>query len=315
MKIAISVLIIIFSTLVDLTAQNIRVKVVNDSEPLPYAYIFINNKITTTTDSIGVALIALKKLTIGDTISASYIGTAPSYVVFDGQSSYQITLSESFAYDIEQVDIVPDIEKMFRKKVARQYTVVGSPIMEADFSIRFTPGQSLSGKLRAEHTIKGDYKRYYTTPLEIKTKIDTSSLDMTYIRTILHHSISEANVPSSMLFHFRKGKSHYGYLGVRNGEHVFRVTYSEASFSDDFAYQILVRADAKTRSIKSTEIDAISTRGYWRMKISQNYRPFKHRNPLARSVIFQNQIDEKIEFNYGEKIDIQFTNIKISLRR
>lgn len=315
MKTAFSVLIIILSTLADLTAQNIKIKVVNDSEPLPYAYIFINNKITTTTDSVGMASIAMKALNLGDTISASCIGTAPSYVVFDGKSNYKITLSESFAYDIEPVDIVPDIEKLFRKKVARQYTVVGSPIMEADFSIRFTPGESLSGRLKVEHTTKGDHKRFYTLPLEIKTKIDTASLDMAYIRKTLHHSISESNIPSSMLFHFRKGKSHYGYLGVRNGEHVFRVTYSEAPFSTDFAYQILVRADAKTRSIKSTEIDAISTRGYWRLKISQNYRPFKHRNPLARSVIFQNQIDEKIEFNYGDKIDIQFTNIKITLKR
>ncbi|MDP3003598.1 MAG: hypothetical protein Q8N38_10775 [Bacteroidales bacterium] len=63
-------------------AQNIEFTVLNkNSQPMPYAYILINGKPTEISDTMGIAIIPINKLAEKDTITVSYLGASPAWII------------------------------------------------------------------------------------------------------------------------------------------------------------------------------------------------------------------------------------------
>ncbi len=65
-------------------AQDFRVRVTSEGEPLGYAYVFINEHDYASVDSAGMIYISETKLQPGDTVSARFVGIESTAFVYDG---------------------------------------------------------------------------------------------------------------------------------------------------------------------------------------------------------------------------------------
>ncbi len=103
-----------------IAAQNIEISVLNNkSQPISYAYILINGVAVEITDTLGIAKIPIQNLTKNDTISVSYLGAAPTKIVYDKSlienQKHCFVLDES-GYELDEVVVnYQDIEKLFKR--------------------------------------------------------------------------------------------------------------------------------------------------------------------------------------------------------
>lgn len=66
------------------SAQNLMITVKSDlGQPVSYAGISLNGRHMAATDSVGMGSIPLYRLSLGDTISVTYIGTTKGTAIFD----------------------------------------------------------------------------------------------------------------------------------------------------------------------------------------------------------------------------------------
>ena len=102
-------------------AQNLKVTVRSDREPLAYAYVSVNGRAVAITDSLGIALLPDEKWQQGDTLAASYVGVASVQQVIGREvaqsGSCELVLSEIYTVKSEEVTVKADVEKLFRKTV------------------------------------------------------------------------------------------------------------------------------------------------------------------------------------------------------
>lgn len=64
------------------SAENLTVRVGSKGEPLPFSYVFVNGRPFSSTNGQGITYILKEGLNEGDSISASYVGMKPGYVIY-----------------------------------------------------------------------------------------------------------------------------------------------------------------------------------------------------------------------------------------
>lgn len=112
-------------------------------ESLPYGYIYVNGKIKAVSDSTGVALLKADELTIGDTISASYVGYKPKWQIFNSKMAKIGVCELMLEMEIHNLDDVTVVgvanaEKLFAKRVKSAYAMRNG-VLTADFEAHIEP--------------------------------------------------------------------------------------------------------------------------------------------------------------------------------
>lgn len=241
-------------------ASVLKLRVRNDAnEALWYAYVYVNGRAVTVTDSLGLAQVPDDKLTLGDTVSVSYVGTKTQRIVYDKalqqEGEYVFVLPEKYnALVSDEVVVKADIEKLYRKNVERRRPYYYMSLWTADFGMKIQMPNAevhiIAGKIKFPYILGFDTD----IPRKIITSSDTTGLswyinsDLTYALTSLHTVLYVASRPAAGTW-----KPSYGYLGKQDGNRIFRISYAE--IQPGISYQLLLRADQQTKEVKEIEVD------------------------------------------------------------
>lgn len=215
-----------------------RFSVENDAgEPLPYAYIYVNNRAAAVTDSLGIAEIAPQKLHPGDTIHVHYLGTRPLAMAWSDEmqrkNDHTLVLEEVYStLETDEVDVKVDIYKLLRKHFSKIPTLFYPNRITAPF--QWEEGERIiKGTLTAENSGARDSTnkllRYDAHPLLLKTESDTTGLagrlerDIRYALNIGHQANAEFFVMTYR--HYYSPDRRLAYLGRKEGEHIYRALY------------------------------------------------------------------------------------------
>jgi len=327
MKILSAFLFLLLSCI--LNAQNFEVTVLNmNSSPMPYAYILVNHKPVEITDSRGKAALPLDALSENDTISISYLGVAPAYVIYDktlaAAGKYSFMLDES-AYMLNEVVVeYTDIGKLFKRSNKSLPGLNYNCIMTADFSAMIKiplKTYQVIGKLEGENEVwskKFTYrsKGWFHHPVDFKTADDTSGISkmlsihthfaLNYMYKALDYSTNH------MLDHY---KPSYTYLGEKENNKVFRITYPD-NMVTGFPFQIILYVDKDTKHISSAELLTIEkksadSRNNYMIRMKCDCTVYTHKKPLMNTVYLTDSLQYSYEIPSGKVIEILITNPKI----
>lgn len=223
--------------------QTLTVSVTSDNQlPLPYAYVYVNGRATTITDTLGIAHIPIGGLVVGDTISSEYVGTAPDCKIYtetmQKEGSCRLILDEVYStLKAEEVVVKPDIRKMFYKHLRKTPPAPAHSGLEAPFSwertdsagTRQVKGQILATAFAYSERDSSDTWLYYPR-IRLQTPDDTTALNDFILHTIhkgLDHFCRMNNsINSGRLVRRYQGQTtQYGYLGKKDGCRLFRLTF------------------------------------------------------------------------------------------
>ena len=241
-------------------AQDLKVTVRSDREPLAYAYVSVNGRAAAVTDSLGVALLPEGGWKTGDTLSASYVGTMPDQQVIDGRIvrsvECELVLSEMYTLTAEEVTVKADIEKLFRKTVRACKPFYYQAYLHADFDAEIisADGRSfpVNGRFVARNSIP-DYP-YFT---QITTRSDTSNRTVANaLRSDMLDVLCTAKTALAVLVYpAYRNKAMYGYLGKKEGYRIFRVSYPDVE--PGMIYQVVIWAGEDDGIIRKYEVNRV----------------------------------------------------------
>lgn len=242
-------------------ARELKVAVRSDSEPLAYAYVYVNGRAAAVTDTLGIATIPDERWREGDTLSASYVGTTPDRLVVDRkiirQGACELVLPEMYTLTADEVRVKADIEKLFRKTVRACKPFYYQAHLHANFDAKITSadGRSfpVSGKFVARNSIS-DYL-WFT---EIVTRSDTSDRVVARaLRSDMLDVLCTAKTALAVLVYptYRE-KAVYGYLGKKDGYRIFRVSYPDVE--PGLIYQVMIWVGEEDRIIRRYEVNRVA---------------------------------------------------------
>lgn len=257
---------LIISSIV-LHAENFTVKVKFDNnEPAGYAYVYLNNKIITTADSVGVALIPIDTINSGDTISASFVGYRNESVCITKKikqkSECDIVLVRNYTLDEVVVTTNVDAETLYKKYAAKTpfYHYGSINDLKYKYTIKRNNGVVSSGDgdlslIYVYKPIAKDNRRpikgAYSYP-DANVK-DETSFEKQLIASV-HHNISSTSQYYNSMFKGLYGRAKtLKYNGISNNCHVFTsVTINKKSKT-----QIVCFFEKETRLLSHFELSMI----------------------------------------------------------
>lgn len=314
--------------------QNIEITVLNKhSQPMPYAYILINQKPIAICDNLGVAVIPQNRLADNDTISVSFIGASPATLIFDKSlrqsKKYTFMLEDAIYMLGEAVVEYHDIEKLFKRSNNSLPQLNYNCRMNANFkaSIKI-PGKKpflIDGSLEAENEVwskKFTYRAYgwFHHPIKFTTDNDTAKLTrmLSYHTHFAINNIYKALEYSrtQVLDHY---KPFYSYLGKIDKNKVFRITYPETTIMH-YPFQIILYLDEKTKNINSVDLQAVDlgsdkNNSSYKFTLKCDCEVYFHKKPLMNKVYLASDIVYSFETESGFRIDIEITYPTIKVKR
>lgn len=313
-------------------AQNIEIKVLNTkSQPLHYAFILINSRPQTISDTSGIALIPINKLKINDTISVSYLGTSPLWITYDSilqeSKSHCFYLDESGFELNELVVVYVDQEKLFKKSIKDISEINYNCFMTAQFTATVTEphqlSRNLSGTFKVENELwskKFTARKYgwFHHPITFNTNSDSSSIS----QMLDYHTHFALNIINMALLLSRQKpntiyKPSYSYLGEKENYKVFRISYPQANIVG-CPYQIIISVDKNTKQINSAKIEAINTdpknnKNFEKVIIEFNCNPFEMSSSKMNTVYLPSDIRYSAHLHNGTNIEMMITNPTLGL--
>jgi hypothetical protein len=301
-------------------AQNIEITVLNkNSQPMPYAYILINNKPVEVSDTMGMAIIPQNRLSDYDTISVSYLGASASKIIYDESlkknKKYCFYLEEQ-GYNLNEVVVTyQDIEKLLNKSTRSMHLLNYNCTLNAKFDAELGyPDQKVypvSGTIEASNarsTSSTRYWNWFDPPIKFITNSDTTRL-WSYLNNQTHQALNLTNLS---LFRWQneknwKDKPIYSYLGEKDNSKVFRILYSKTWFIESY-FQIIFYVDKHTRYIKSVEVEAFNDQpdknnDLHKINLRFDCELFTHKKPkmntiyLPVNIYYSYQIINKMQFD------------------
>ena len=257
-------------------ASPMKLSVRSDAnEALWYAYVYVNGRAVTVTDTLGFAQVPEGKLNIGDTLSVSYVGTEPQWVVYDKalqkQGEYAFVLLEKYdALVADEVVVKADLKKYFKKNTTVCVAEEGfwNNILTSDvwMTVRTPDGKQrkIEGVLNASKnsTAHEDILGLtgYHRMMRIKTASDTSGIFPVLYRSLYMAVKSNAVTVINMARDRKQGNVQFKYFGKQDGCRVFRIVYPEQEgvyFQQGYYRQILARIDEQTKLPRSMEYSVV----------------------------------------------------------
>jgi hypothetical protein len=311
--------ILIFQTWIGV-AQYIEITVLNKkSIPMPYAFILINGKPITVSDTLGHSMIPINKLKDNDTISVSYLGASPAVIIYNKalyeSKKHTFYLDES-DYKLNEVVVTyQDNEKLLRKNTKKIPALNYNCTIDARFSAKLCQtGQSayqVFGTLEAanDRSIKYKYWFWFDPPIKFNTKNDTTGIGR-YLDPVTHmilFFVNQSLYISQVEYKIMK-KPFYSYLGEKDNCKIFRITFPPGYFTE-YYYQIILYVDKNTQYIQKVEADAYndkSGKDHYSFKFNLKFdcKLFTQKNPkmntiyLPENIQFTYQVIDKLKFDY-----------------
>ena len=313
-------------------AQSLELSVLNKkSEAMPYAYILVNWKPVTVSDTLGKAVIPISKLNDKDTISVSYLGAQSNWIVFDDslklKKKHCFYLDES-GYSLNEIVVTyHDFENMLRKSFKNHPVLNYSCKLSAKFDYNLTydkkfmtnkrnTAKHISGTLEAVNNTKFEPKRYnwFDPPIKFLTDNDTNNFHQS-LSNNTHQALWFSNL-SIQLWQNKNSrvKPYYSYLGEKDNFKVFRISYPKSLFQK-FYYQIMLYIDKESKNLRHVEIDAYNDEpinppvNKWQyiFKLKYDCELYTHKKPKRPPIYFPINIDYTFQ-----TIDFSTINIRIS---
>ena len=229
-----------------LFAQELKITVKSLEEPIGHSYIYINGELKESANFEGVAYFPKSWLTIGDTISASFVGFEGAGVVYDEKiknlSEVTISLSNNFILDEIVVESKIDAQKMYKKltksfsinSYKKLFTMNFDVIMRTDTTETKSEGEA---SMMFKYTYgKGGVKHSYKCP-EFKAVGDTTNiihiLAKSYANNLYHTARADAVFRGYNIYNV---KSKITYVGVEDDYRVFTYSSTNEYYSGQYTY-------------------------------------------------------------------------------
>ena len=227
----------IFPTMAQIGNPSVVVRSGKDGgEPLYFSYIKHHHKTVAVTDSLGYAKI--ENIAIGDTITALYIGMAPSRAVYEGQEIIEFFLADIEGNTANEVHAKYDVMKIYRKntlKMGASYNSMQNYLTTARVKMNIMKDgeyRRVEGDLKYRGWLSFNFnklKKGVEIQSELETKDDTTGV-LSYIELATMGAIECANAAVLGQFAVRHEYAPVGvqYLGVKNDNKMFRFTVDVA---------------------------------------------------------------------------------------
>lgn len=306
------------------------------NEALWYAYVYINGRAVAVTDTLGFAQVPDEKLKVGDTLSVSYVGTEPQWVVYDKglqkQAEYAFVLPEKYdALVADEVIVKTDLKKFFKKNTKE--TVAGegsfSNIMTSDFrmTIRTPDGKQreIEGLLTASKnsTAHKDILGItgYHRMMRIKTTSDTSGIFPVLYRSLYMALKSNTVTVINMARDRKQGNIQVKYFGKQDGCRVFRVVYPDQEgvyFQQGYYRQVLARIDEITKLPRSMEYSVVELGTGLKYKVYAEFEGQVSEKGYYKTkgwgVMHTTRSSTHIEVPDGTVVDVELLNPKLTYK-
>ncbi|WP_300828347.1 hypothetical protein [uncultured Rikenella sp.] len=303
-------------------------------EALWYVYVYVNGRAVAVTDTCGVAQVPEEKLNVGDTLSVSYVGTEPQWVVYDKalkkQNEYFFILSEK--YDLlvaKEVVVKVDLRKYFRKNTKECVAEEGfsSNVLTADFRMvirtpeggqRIIEGLVTGSKNSTAH--KDGITGYHRM-----MRINTHS-DMTGIFPFLYRNLVLAMKANTVAVinaarDRKQDNMQLKYFGKQDGCRVFRIVFPEQEgvyFQQGRYQQVLVRIDEQTKLPCSMEYNVTDFKNGLKYSVQADFVgqvPEKgYYKTHGWGVMHTSRSSMQIVYSNGTMVDLELLNPKLTYK-
>lgn len=250
-------------------SQNLKV-IVNSStsnEPLCYAYVYINGHIYSSADSIGVVNIPIELLKLGDTLSASFVGTKTSFVIYnkdvEQKKECSISLEQVLSLDGIVVLANDQSKEYFKKYVNIRYVPSWFDEINGDFSIDLWDRDNqrkINGIVIATSNPKDTYSGKKS--IMISTESDTIGIynSLRQCLAVLKISRDGVNFSKSVLFN---RDIIIKYSGENDGKRIFFITrpFIANQSKNGESMQTLLFVDKDTKDITTANTCLIMRNG------------------------------------------------------
>lgn len=313
-------------------AQNFEITVLNkNSQPMPYAYVLINNKPVEITDTNGIAIIPQNKLMNNDTISVSYLGAYPTNFIYKGdldKSKKHIFFLDESAYNLNEVVITDqDFEKLFRKSTKSIPTLNYNCKMGAKFDMKLSypnhTDYSFFGTFEANNDSRLTHKfwAWFDPPIKFITDSDTTRM-LRSLNYRTHEALNHCILSLWKWQHSDKKmnpKPIYSYLGEKNSYNIFRITYP-GSWWSGFYYQVIFYVNKETKYIKTVEIEAFNSQAdkgnnLYKYSIKYDCEPYTHKKPKMNTIYLPVKIFYSFQIIDKLKFDLKISDVSINTKK
>lgn len=302
-------------------ASPLKLSVRNEAnETLWYAYVYVNGRAVTVTDTLGFAQVPEEKLKIGDTVSVSYVGTETQRIVYDKTlqqvGEYAFVLPEKYdALVTDEIIVKADLLKLFLKNTKECISMEGFGLMASDFKVtihlpnsnqRMITG-SLKGSKNHMYSEGPGWPTSYHRQLKIKTSSDTTDMGLLLYRN-LQKTIKACGV--AVVTIARNTKRHdmqLKYFGKQNGCRVFRVVFPEQSdsyYQRGRYRQALFRIDEKTLMPRNIQMAVVDLRNDERYVIVSDYAMWGK----SKKLMYATNPRMHIEYPDGTVVEVSLIN-------
>jgi hypothetical protein len=326
--------VLLFFHCYTITAQNFEVTVLNkNSTPLPYAYILLNGKPVAVCDTLGNATIPIDKLSDNDTISVSYLGTTPMYVLYDDSvkdsKRHRFYMDDTICALNELIVVYQNPEKLFKNSVKKISEInyncsmtakLDANVISFDSIIRFVSATIMADNELWSKNFSARRYGWFHHQLIFNTKSDTIGVS----RKIDLHTHFVLNLINRSLFLSRQNpltsyKPVYAYLGEKDGKKVFRISYPKM-YIGGCPYQMLLYVDKKTEHISSVEIAAMNIEPNKNTPFSKIYLKFDceiftNKKPRMDTVYLPVNIQYKAIMADASTMEFNITNVTLKYKK
>lgn len=308
-------------------AQQIEIRTFDaDSSAMPYAFIYLNNRGIGITDTAGRIVIPSGAISVGDTISVTYLGMKPQTVVCGNSAkTYSVYLIEAKEFNIDEVIVTPgDAEKMFRKYSKITSEVNYNCVMNADFEGTIN-NSKISGSFNVGNEIWSKEflprsKGWFHHPINftslkgigedtIKKRMLNNSIHVAFNMLNSFLGISRANI-------IKEYRPYYRYLGNENDHRIFRISYpKDSKMFLGYPAQAILYINKNTKDIDYIEIELFNEDDQGTFSITSSFEIFNHKNPRKNPVLLP--VNFKYHATVKDRIDIEldFSNISFKHKK
>jgi len=241
-------------------SNELKVTIFSENEPLPYAYILINNNVFCSTDSLGQVFISKNNIKQGDTITASYIGCISEKIIADENfligNELRIELKQSIELSTLRINAKDKSSKFFYDNVSAKFIGSWSDKFKGEYIIDYKNAATIfnsAGEFNVSYKLLKDGKTLDSLNISDKS---VSEQEKEKIRKIL---LSCFNTGRYFVFFRKSGPENknirFIYKGETNQKKVFAVIRSRNKDDKSIdAFQALVYIDVASKNITDADI-------------------------------------------------------------
>ncbi len=227
-----------------LFATDLKVRITAQGSPLGYSYISVNGEVKATADSMGVAMLPVATLKVGDKIAASFVGFNGAEVTFDSKAeqSKELVINLTNDFTLDEVVVKRNVNKMYDKYIKKwrpSHDYQKAYVIE--FNEVATNSKSCNGTVSLMYDFRrkkmSEPMRLFYRCLDFKAQGDTTNI----INNIAFAHYYYLNRFDLLDQYFRRTSQgvegvdvSYGYLGIIDNYKAFTLNISTEGYNGQY---------------------------------------------------------------------------------